>query len=254
MRDRGPVSLGERWRREAHRGIEEALLEQALDTLPQVRHPNLRVRAGSINVEMEGAMGSINEVSIHAPTLSAKIWPQVARVMRRSTSMLEALGQGRVPRSFDRLVARIGGESVFPDARRVSSACTCGAPEMPCRHILALHELLARRLEDRPWELLVLRGVDLRDLLERAKSSDPDPDLPPLAFGADEEPILYPEGDEGDLEFALSTGQAAALLGVLASSVDEAAREALEGYRASASTSDDVGAAGVAPESGAEPE
>ena len=231
MRDRRPVSMGERWRREAHRGVEDPLLEQALETLPQVRHPNLRVRAGSIHVEMEGAMGSINEVSIHAPTLSSKIWPQVARVMRRSTAMLEALSQGRVPRSFDRLVARIGGESVFPDSRRVSSACTCGAPEMPCRHILALHELLARRLEDRPWELLVLRGVDLRDLLDRAKSSEPDPTLPPLAFGADEEPILYPEGDEGDLEFALSPGQSALLLGVMSEPVDEAAVEALQALR-----------------------
>lgn len=231
MKDRRPVSLGERWRREANRGVADRLLEQALATLPQVRHPHLRIRPGSIHAEMEGAMGSINEVSIHAPTLPAKIWPQVARVMRRSTAMLEALGQGRVPRSFDRLVARIGGESVFPDGRRVSSACTCGAPEMPCRHILALHELLARRLEDRPWELLALRGVDLRDLLDRARSSEPDPELPPLAFGADEEPILYPEGEEGDLEFTLSAGQSAQLLGVMSPLVDEAVAEALAEYR-----------------------
>lgn len=209
------------------------MLEQALATLPQVRHPNLRIRAGSISAEMEGAMGSINEVSIQTPTLPSKIWPQVARIMRRSTNMLEALEQGRVPRSFDRLVARIGGESVFPEARRVSSACTCGAPDMPCRHILALHELFARRLEDRQWELLVLRGVDLRDLLHRAKSSEADPDLPALAFGADDEPILYPEGDEGDLEFALSAGQTSRLLGVMAPEVSEAVNEALESYAAS---------------------
>lgn len=232
MRDRRPISLGERWRREAHRGVEDPLLEQALATLPQVRHPHLRVLPGSISAEMEGAMGSINEVSIHAPTLPTKIWPQVARVMRRSTNMLEALEQGRVPRSFDRLVARIGGESVFPGARRVSSACTCGAADMPCRHILALHELFARRLEDRQWELLVLRGVDLRDLLQRAKGSEADPSLPALAFGADDEPILYPEGDEGDLEFALSAGQAAQLLGVLSEEVSDAVGEALAAYLA----------------------
>ena len=131
MRDRRPISLGERWRREANRGAEDPVLEQALATLPQVRHPHIRILGGSIRAEMEGVMGAINEVSIHAPTLPGKIWPQVARVMRRSKSMLEALSQGRVPRSFDRLVARIGGESVFPEARRVSSACTCGALEMP---------------------------------------------------------------------------------------------------------------------------
>ena len=238
MRDRRPLSLGERWRREANRGVNDPQLEQALATLPQVRHPHLRIRPGSIHVEMEGAMGSINEVSIQAPMLPSKVWPQVARVMRRSASMLEALGEGRVPRSFDRLVARIAGESVFPEARRVSSACTCGNPEMPCRHILALHELFARRLEDRPWELLVLRGVDLPDLLRRARSTDPDPDLPPLAFGAEEEPVLFPEGEEGDLEFVMSVGQSAHQLGVFPPEVGEAATQALREYAESARVTD----------------
>ena len=233
MTDRRPMSLGERWRREANRGVDDPRLAQALATLPQVRHPRIRVQPGSIHTEMEGAMGSINEVSIHVPLLPAKIWPQVARVMRRSTSMVEALEQGRVPRSFDRLVSRIGGESVFPEARRVTSACTCGAPDTPCRHILALHELFARRLEDRAFEILVLRGVDLRDLLRRARSSDPDPSLPPLAFGAEEEPVLFPEGEDGDLEFVLNAGQSAQLLGDVPLDVDEAIAKALGEYRAS---------------------
>jgi len=228
--DHRPLSLGERWRREANRGVDDPRLDQALETLPQVRHPQIRVRGGSIHTEMEGAMGSINEVSIHVPTLPSKIWPQVARVMRRSTSMLDALEQGRVPRSFDRLVARLGGEPVFPEARRVTSACTCGSLDMPCRHILALHELFARRLDDRQWELLVLRGIDLRELVRRARSSGPDPDLPPLSFGADEEPVLFPEGEEGDLEFALSSGQSAHLLGDMSAEVDDVAEAAILAY------------------------
>ena len=232
MSERRPISLGERWRREANRGVDTHELEKALAMLPSIRHPLLRVLGGSIHAEMEGAMGSINEVSIHTPTLPGRIWPQVARVLRRSSTMLDALGKGRVPRSFDRLVARIAGESLFPDARRVSSACTCGAPEAPCRHVLAMHELFARRLDDRPWELLTLRGVDSRELLNRAQSSEPDPDLPPLAFGADEEPVLFPEGEEGDLDFVLSQGQVASLLGIWPLSVHDAARAALDDYLA----------------------
>jgi uncharacterized Zn finger protein len=234
VRERRPVSLGERWRREANRGVDSQELERALAMLPSIRHPVLRIQGGSIHAEMEGSMGSINEVSIHVPTLPGRIWPQVARVLRRSPTMLEALDEGKVPRSFDRLVARIAGESLFPDARRVSSACTCGSPEEPCRHVLALHELFARRLDDRPWELLRLRGVLLADLLARAHSSAPDPDLPPLAFGASEEPVLFPEGEEGDLDFALSEGQVLSLLGLLPASVHQAVRSALEDYAAAA--------------------
>ncbi|MCA8943800.1 MAG: hypothetical protein KDB80_14655 [Planctomycetes bacterium] len=208
-----PLSTSERWRALASLG-DDNRLELALSSLPSIRAPRVRIVPGAIQAELEGTMGSINEVSIHVPKLPTRIWPQVVRVMRRSASMREALGMGRVPRSFDRLIARIANESVFPEARRVTSACTCGDPEMPCKHILALHELYARRLEDKPWELLVLRGVDLRDLLDKAEQQAHDPNLPPLSFGAHEEPVLFPEGQGADLDSTLSAHQVLSLLGV----------------------------------------
>lgn len=212
MSDRAPVTLGERWRREATRGISDRLLGMALEVLPSIRKPLVRIRKGSIAAEMEGAMGSIHEVSLHVRTLPMKEWPTVVQVLRRSRSIVEALEQGRVPRSFDRLVARICGEPLFPDSRRVTWGCTCKSPENPCHHVLALHELFARRLEERPWELLVLRGIDLHELLASVEKA-PQEDLPPLPFSATEEPVLYPHGEDGDLDFTLSEAQIAWLLG-----------------------------------------
>jgi uncharacterized Zn finger protein len=210
--DRKRVSLGERWRQIGARDAAESVLEQSLATLPSIRHPKLRIRPGSIQTEMEGAMGSINEVSIHTSRLPDKIWPQVARIMRRSPSMVAAMQQGRVPRAFDRLLLRVCGESVFPDPRRVTHGCTCGSPESPCIHVLALHELFARRLDERPYELLGLRGVDLRSLLEDAQREPAEGELPPLAFGAVEEPVLFPEAEESELDGALSVGEVRDLL------------------------------------------
>ena len=229
MSERKPVSLSERWRREATRDIDDDRLREAVETMPTIRQSLVRINKGSVHAELEGLMGSIHEVSIHAPVLPNKIWPQVALVLRRSASMLEALSQGRVPRSFDRLVARIAGEPIFPEVRRVTYACTCKDQDRPCRHILAIHELFARRLETKPWELLIMRGVDLGNLLEQARQSS-DEDLPPLAFGACEEPILFPEGEDGDLENILTPGQSRRLLGVLSPHVGEAVEIAMQAY------------------------
>jgi uncharacterized Zn finger protein len=228
--ERRAASLGERWRREVNRGVDEELLNLAHETLPHIRRNAVRVRPGSVHAELEGIMGSIHEVHVHAPVLPNKIWPQVARVLRRSSSMLEALSQGRVPRSFDRLVARIAGEPILPEARRVTYACTCSEQQRPCHHIMALHELFARRLEERPWELLVMRGVNLPQLLEQARRTSPEESLPPLAYGAHEEPILFPEGEEGDLDTILTKGQTGSLLGVLPPQVDAAVQHALSDY------------------------
>jgi hypothetical protein len=209
--------------------VDANLLEEAMATMPTIRQSMVRINKGSIHAELEGFMGSIHEVDIHAPVLPTRIWPQVSSVLRRSASMLEALSQGRVPRSFDRLVARIAGEPIFPEARRVTYACTCPDPDRPCRHIIAIQELFARRLETKPWELLVMRGVDLAALLEQTRRGSGG-DLPPLSFGAREEPILFPEGEEGDLENTLTPGQTRRLLGVATPQVREAVAKALRVY------------------------
>ena len=197
--ERKSVSLGERWRREATRDIDDQRLAAALEALPSIRKPMVRIRPGGIAAEMEGAMGSIHEVSLQIRTLPMKEWPTLIRVLRRSKS----ISQARVPRSFDRLVARVIGEPLFPDARSVTYGCSCDLQEVPCRHVLALHELFARRLDEKPWELLMLRGVDLHGTLAKVKQTEADTELPPLAFGVPEEPVLYPDAEDADLDQSL---------------------------------------------------
>ena len=93
--------------------------------------------------------------------------------------------------------------------------------------MLALSELFARRLDERPYELLILRGIDLHDLLAQVKKSGVDPDLPPLAFGASEEPILFPEAEEADLDSTLAPAQTRWLVGAVSARSIEAANKAL---------------------------
>jgi uncharacterized Zn finger protein len=217
--------MGDRWRREATRSVDEKRLQLALQTLPSIRQPMVRIMVGAITAEFEGAMGSIHEVSIRIPPLPARVWDQLAPVLRRSAKMFEALQEGRVPLAFDRLVARISGEPALPEGRRITHACTCGLPENPCRHVLALHELFARRLDEKPWQLLQLRGGNVRELLARAAESQRD--APALAFGAPEEPILFPEAGDGDLDNALTREQSGSLMGSLATMLADAVDQML---------------------------
>ncbi len=227
MSETKAISLGARWRRDATRGVDDKRLAAALELLPSIRRPMVRIRPGSLRAEMEGSMGSIHEVSLQILTLPQKDWPTVVRVLRRSRSIVEALEQGRVPRAFDRLVARIVGEPLFPDPRRVTFGCSCDLPEKPCRHVLALNELFSRRLDEKPWDLLVLRGIDLHGLLAKVRQSGADPDQPPLAFGAAEEPVLYPEAEDADLDATITPVQIRWLNGDVTSRTVDAVRQAL---------------------------
>lgn len=228
MNERKSLSLGQRWRREATRGVDDQRLAAALELLPSIRKPMVRIRPGSLRAEMEGAMGSIHEVSLQIRTLPNRDLPTLLRVLRRSRSIVEALEQGKVPRAFDRLVARIIGEPLFPEPRRITFGCSCDLPEKPCRHVLALNELFARRLDEKPWELLVLRGLDLHAMLAKVRQPGADPDLPPLAFAAPEEPVLYPEAEDADLDYTLNPAQMRWLLGITPPQVVTAAVQAIE--------------------------
>jgi uncharacterized Zn finger protein len=222
------MTLGERWRREATRGVDDRRLGMALEAMPGIRKPKVRIRGGSIIAEMEGSMGSIHEVSLHVRSLPNRDFTTMARVLRRSRTIVEALEKGRVPRAFDRLVARLCGEPLFPDSRRITWGCTCDLPEKPCHHVLALHELFARRLEERPWELLELRGIDLHGLLAKVNQAGHDPDQPPLAFGCAEEPVLYPDSEDAELDNELQPAQVAWLQGTVSAPFVDAALAALE--------------------------
>lgn len=226
--ERKSISLGERWRREATRDIDDQRLAAALEALPSIRKPMVRIRPGGIGAEMEGAMGSIHEVSLQIRTLPMKDWPTLIRVLRRSKSIIEALEQARVPRSFDRLVARVIGQPLFPDARSVTYGCSCDLQEEPCRHVLALHELFARRLDEKPWELLLLRGVDLHATLAKVKQTEPDSELPPLAFGVPEEPVLYPDAEDADLDQSLGLQAMRWLVGDISQRTVDATLQALQ--------------------------
>ncbi|MFO1076563.1 MAG: hypothetical protein U1E73_02430 [Planctomycetota bacterium] len=239
MNERKAISLGERWRRESTRGIDDKRLAAALEALPSIRKSMVRIRAGSIRAEMEGSMGSIHEVSLQIRTLPMREWPTLVRVLRRSKSIVEALENGRVPRALDRLVARIVGEPLFPDTRSVTFGCSCDLQEKPCRHVLALHELFARRLDEKPWELLLLRGVDFNALLAEVHKTGHDADLPPLPFAVPEEPVLYPDAEDADLGQCLSMSQVQWLCGDVPQRLIDAALQALERLPAVPPTADE---------------
>ena len=57
-----------------------------------------------------------------------------------------------------------------------------------------------------------------------------DPDLPPLAFGAPEEPVLYPEAEDADLDSTLAPAQVRWLLGAVSQRTVEAAERALHRF------------------------
>ena len=74
---------------------------------------------------------------------------------------------------------------------------------------------------------LMLRGVDLHDTLTRVKQTEPDADLPPLAYEVPEEPVLYPDAEDADLDQSLGSAALRWLVGDVSPRAVEASLQAL---------------------------
>ena len=73
----------------------------------------------------------------------------------------------------------------------------------------------------------MLRGIDLQGLLTKVKQTEPDADLPPLAYGVPEEPVLYPDAEDADLDQSLGFTALRWLIGDLSPRAVEATLQAL---------------------------
>ena len=73
----------------------------------------------------------------------------------------------------------------------------------------------------------MLRGVDLHDTLTKVNQTEPDADLPPLAYGVPEEPVLYPDAEDADLDQSLGTPALRWLVGDVSPRAVDASLQAL---------------------------
>jgi uncharacterized Zn finger protein len=70
---------------------------------------------------------------------------------------------GRMPEDVDEVLAGCG-VSLFPTARELATRCSCPDVANPCKHVAAVHYVLAQTFDADPFLLPALRGRD-RDAL-----------------------------------------------------------------------------------------
>ncbi len=125
---------------------------------------SLDVGAGAVRAPVQGSRVTPYEVTLGFGTWDAVSRGEVAAALAEDPAALAGVLAGTMPEGFEVLCSRAGLD-LFPasgsDAR---FGCTCPDIGDPCKHAAAVVYLLAEWLDDHPFGVLTLRGVD-RDLL-----------------------------------------------------------------------------------------
>ncbi|MEU7769456.1 SWIM zinc finger family protein [Nocardia sp. NPDC049190] len=146
------------------------------------------IEPGAVTAEVQGSQPRPFTAVFTVRPLREDELELIIETIRSAPGMLAEIASGALPTGL--------GPLLLPTtAAELDFSCTCPDPGWPCKHVAAVCYLLAERLDERPREILTLRGLDLDMLIggierdeQSADSTDPYgdravlPDLPKVAF------------------------------------------------------------------------
>jgi uncharacterized Zn finger protein len=161
----------------------EALGEAYANRLPRGRTyarrgavTGLVIDPGRVTARVAGSRPTPYRVSMATPVFTDPQWTAAAHALARQLRHSAALLDGRMPEDIDDTLDLVG-LSLFPGPHDLTTRCTCPDVANPCKHVAAVHYVLARSFDADPFLLPTLRGRDRPALLaaiRAARSGRPD--------------------------------------------------------------------------------
>jgi uncharacterized Zn finger protein len=138
---------------------------------------DLVIGPGRVTARVAGRRPKPYRVSMDLPVFTDPQWTAAAHALARQLRHSAALLGGRMPEDIDETLDVVG-LSLFPGAHDLTTRCTCPDVANPCKHVAAVHYVLARSFDADPFLLPTLRGRDRPALLaaiRAARSGRTDP-------------------------------------------------------------------------------
>lgn len=125
---------------------------------------NLTVAPGAVTALVKGSRAQPYRVTLTLPVFSDDVWQAVFTTLADAIAHAAALLDGRMPDDIDDVMGDCG-VSLFPCAGELRTRCSCPDVANPCKHVAAVHYLLAETFDRDPFLLPTLRGRDRNALL-----------------------------------------------------------------------------------------
>jgi uncharacterized Zn finger protein len=140
----------------------------------------LTVDAGRVIARVAGSRARPYRVTLELPAFDDATWDAITRALAGRVRHAAELLDGRMPEDIDEVLAECG-VSLFPAAHELATRCSCPDVANPCKHVAAVHYVLAQSFDADPFLLPTLRGRDRSALLAglrtvRSGTADPQPD------------------------------------------------------------------------------
>ncbi len=122
---------------------------------------DLAITPGRVTALVDGSRARPYRVELVLATFDDDTWAAILDALAGQLRHAAALLDARMPEDVDDTLADVG-VSLFPavkgSASDLRTSCSCPDWANPCKHVAAVHYVLATRFDDDPFLLMVLRG------------------------------------------------------------------------------------------------
>jgi uncharacterized Zn finger protein len=165
---------------------------------------SIDISAGKVNAKVQGSRSTPYNITIGVKTFSEAEWQQAAEALSAQAIFAARLLAGEMPQNIEEVFNGLH-LSLLPAATKdITTSCSCPDWGDPCKHVAAVHYILAEEFERDPFMIFRLRGMERDALLAvlagRQQAADADtegvePVCEPLEASADGFWALGPDLD-----------------------------------------------------------
>ncbi len=124
------------------------------------------VEPGLVRAGVQGSRYEPYTVTFHIPAFSDAQWEEAFAALGSQALFSAKLLAGEMPQDIEEAF-RQAGLSLFPESSgELVMECDCPDSVVPCQHNVALHQVLADRIDQDPFLLLLLRGRSREQILK----------------------------------------------------------------------------------------
>jgi uncharacterized Zn finger protein len=119
---------------------------------------------GGITAKVQGSQRRPYKVEIELTPLSEAQWEKVIAALNRRPAFVAQLLAGEMPQDIEEAFSAVN-LSLFPSHRELVQDCSCPDWADVCKHLAAVHYILAERFDEDPFLLFRLRGKTEEEIL-----------------------------------------------------------------------------------------
>ncbi|NLU10844.1 MAG: hypothetical protein GXW90_07945 [Tepidanaerobacter acetatoxydans] len=130
------------------------------------------IEPGKITAKVQGSRSTPYKVTIKVAKLTKKEWQAVLKHLSTKALYAAKLLSGDMPEDIAAIFQEVGISLLPADDSEIDARCSCPDFAVPCKHIAAVHYIVAEELDKDPFLVFKLRGMEKEEVLDRLLKFD----------------------------------------------------------------------------------